>query len=423
MKYIGIKSNRINIVSDQLFTSNDLSIINIPEYLQNVSKEDLLINYKIRNNEIVKKTDKIPTSELRVAFVNNWKMQCGISTYSENLIPQIVPKIADYKLFTEYNSTPTPSGQISSSIKEDRIVECWRRGEKLTQLLNEINAYNPDVVLIQHEFGLFPNARYWISFITQLKKQFKVVVTMHSVFHHQDKTICEALLDDVVVHLPGAKQVLKEEKKISGNVHVIPHGCYPILNKSKLWNFYKTNNNFLQVGFGFRYKGFTQSIEAVSKLKIKYPDVFLTIIFSESPFCKLDHETYLYELYDLIEKLGVEENVGIIRGFQSDEVMDSYFRTNKAAVFPYQETPGHQVFGATGAARLAFSKNIATITSSIPHFSDVPSIKANFSDEIAKELDSLFSDKSNIDKQLVKQEEYVKENSWENIADKYLEIM
>src|ERR1700686_1354773 len=215
---------------------------------------------------------------------------------------------------------------------------------------------------------------------------------MHSIFpNHLDKTIVEASMPEIVVHLEAAKQCLMKEKNINAKIYVIPHGCYPLENNPQLWNIYKSEHNFLQVGFGLKYKAFEDSIIAVSLLKEKYPDIFFTAIFSEAPNSKYEHEIYYQELVKLIEQLNIKENVGIIRGFQSDTCLDAYFRTNKVAVFPYKSSGIHFVYGASGASRMAMSKQIPVITSSIPHFSDLCSIKADTPEDIAKELEKLFS--------------------------------
>ena len=263
---------------------------------------------------------------------------------------------------------------------------------------------------------------HWLSFLTQLS-DYRVITIMHSTFpHHLDKLIVEASMKEIVVHLEGARQCLLNEKHVPGKVYMIPHGCYPNRNAEPLWNIYKSDYTFISSGFGLRYKCYEDSIKAVAILKQKYPNIFFTAIFSESPFIKSEHEMYYRELVDLIEKLDIKENVGIIRGFQSDNCMDAYFRTNKAAVFPYKSSGEHFVYGASGASRLAMSKNIPVITSSIPHFSDTPSIKADTPEEIAHELDKLFSDPKLVAAQLKKRNEFIEENSWENTALKYIKI-
>lgn len=424
IKYAGIKDNNILIISDKLFTSNDYNIVEIPEEFSHLSSTDLITNFKFKNGKFKSKLVNKSFKDYKIAFVTNWKMSCGISTYSEALYSEMIKKCGDYKLFIEKNNNPTsPVNFINDEfVSNDKIIECWKRGDSLKELIEEIKKYDPDIILIQHEFGIWPNARYWLSLMNQLH-EFRVITTMHSVFHHKDKIICEAAMSEIVVHLEGAKEVLKNEKMISGNVYVIPHGSFPCTDRTKLWNFYRSQNTFMQFGFGFRYKGWESCIYAVAILKEKYPDIFFTGLFSESEFNKTEHQLYYNELMNLVSKLKLEENISIVRGFQSDIVINSYLRTNQATVFPYTSNIDHEVFGASGAARLAMSKGLPVITSSVNHFMDLPTIKANTPEEIAKSLDLLFSNQKFKENQILKQIDYINETSWEKIAEKYINLI
>lgn len=422
-RFAGIDNKNICIISDKLFKQDLLKVIEIPSHLDSFSTRDIIENFKFIDNNFVDLRVNKKLSELKIALVGNWKQACGVSTYSEYLWPEIIPHVNDFKLFIEKNEKKTGSiYEIGSyKVSEDKVIECWQRGSSLQTLVNEIKNYSPDIILIQHEFGIWPNARYWLSMLSQLS-EFRVIVIMHSVFHHLDKVIIEAAIPELVVHLNGAEQILKDEKQISGKVYVIPHGCYPLENKERLWNFYKSNHTFIQSGFGFTYKAFEKSIKAVSLLKNKYPDIFFTALFSESPFAKKTHDDYYQVLTNLIQELKLEENVAIIRGYQSDQVVDSYLRTNQVAVFPYISQPNHEVYGASGSARLAMAKQLPVITSSIPHFSDLPTIKANTPEEMANALDNFFSSQELRKKQIELQNKFIEENSWKNIVKKYFDI-
>lgn len=423
MRFAGVKNNQICIISDAFFESDDLEIIQIPDDLSDIDSLDLIPNCRINNNIVSSKMAKKPAKQMKVALVGNWKMRCGIATYAENLWTEVVKHIGDYKLFIEQNLNPTGilnemGGQL---ISPDKVLPCWKRGESLKNLVAAIREYDPDIVWIQHEFGLWSNACYWLSLMNQLSN-YRVIVTMHSVFHHKDKTIVEAAIPEIVVHLEGARKVLKDEKNVPGKVVVIPHGCSPYENKEKLWNFYKSDRTFMQFGFGFRYKGWENSIRAASILKEKYSDVFFTGLFSESTYNKSEHDFYYNELMALVEKLDVQENVAIIRGYQSEESIDSYLRTNKVILFPYTSQAAHEVFGASGAARVAMSKGVSVVTSSVNHFSDLPTIKADSSKEIANILEDLFLHFPKREEQINKQIFYLNQNTWEKIALKYISL-
>lgn len=143
---------------------------------------------------------------------------------------------------------------------------------------------------------------------------------------------------------------------------------------------------------------------------------------SENSFNKIAHNVYYNELVELITKFGIQENVSLIRGFQTDSVIDSYLRTNKVVILPYISQPQHLVYGASGAARTAMTKGLPVVSSSIPHFSDLPTIKADTAQDMANEIDKLFSSRNLIEAQVKKQNKFLLENTWDIIAHKHIDI-
>jgi glycosyltransferase involved in cell wall biosynthesis len=421
-RFVGVKDNHIFVVSDKPLDDKQFEIVEVPPELVGVSAADLIVNCRVHNGTIKCKSFHKPASQIKLALVGNWKMRCGIATYSENLWSEVVKHVGQFKLFIEKNELTT--GDIhrigAQTLPEGQVSVCWKRGESPQNLIKELKEYDPDIIWIQHEFGLWPNASYWLSMMSQLS-DYRVIVTMHSVFHHRDKTIVEAAMPEIITHLEGGKQLLKEEKGIAGKVHVIPHGCYAY-NNERLWNFYKSDKTFMQFGFGFRYKGWENSIRATGILKQKYPNVFFTGLFTESPYAKVEHQTYYNELMTLVDQLELRNNVAILRGYQSDAVLDSFLRTNQVTVFPYVSHPDHEVFGASGAARMAMSKGLPVITSSVNHFSDLCSIKADTPEQLANELDKLFSNPALIKEQVERQKVYAEDNSWANVALRHIKI-
>ena len=422
-RFVGIKNERIQLISDTKFQQPGLEIVELPSELLNIDTDDLIIDYKYVDGKFVSNKQKKLAKDLKIALVSNWKMRCGIAIYAEKLWREVVPHVGDYKLFIEKRDEYIePVNSIKDfTIPEDKVVACWERGESLQELVTEIKKYNPDIVWIQHEFGIWPNARYWLAMLTQLA-DFRVIVTMHSVFHHKDKTIVEAAIPEIIVHLDGAAEVLKTEKGVPATIYTIPHGCDPCTDRNKLWNFYKSDHTIIQAGFLFRYKGWEEAIKTVGILKEKYHNVFFTGLCSETSNNKIEHQLYYNELIQLIDKLGLKDNVSLIRGYQSDQSWDSYFRTNRVAIFPYVSEKEHEVFGASGAARVAMGKCLPVITSHGNHFLDLPTIKAQTAEEMATEIDKLFSNSKLVKEQIQKQLDFLEENSWSKVAEQHIKI-
>jgi glycosyltransferase involved in cell wall biosynthesis len=418
-RFAGVKKGNIHLLSDSAFSCPDLSTVSIPESLSHIPGAEMIANYRLRDGSFISKYGKKEAKDLRLAIVANYGDSCGIATFTKSLLEELTLLVPNYRIFAERNDNPDWS---SRNIDKSKIIPCWKRGEPLSELVSAIKEYDPDIVLVQHEFGIFPNARHWLSLLTQLNV-YRVIVELHSTFpYHQDKIIFEGAIEEAIVHLQGAKDNLEVDKGLNIKAHLIGHGCYPIVDQSRLWNNYRSENTFVQAGFGFKYKNFEDGIRAAALLKGTCPNVFFTALFSESPHNKVSHQVYYNELIALIEELGVQDNVAIIRGFQSDKTIDTYFRSNQVAIFPYQETPGHRVFGSSGAVRLAFATGLPTITSIIPHFSDTPSIKATGANQLAEELGKLFASETKRSEQIERQNQFIAANSWQNVAREYLAV-
>lgn len=234
-----------------------------------------MTDYRIRGGKIIAKNVKIAAKELKIAFVGNYAQECGIALYNAHLWPEIAKHLGGFRLFIERNKNTVGSIYAfgDKTLSNEDVVVCWERGNSLQELVEEVKKYDPDIIYIGHEYGLWSNASHFLSMISQLSN-YRIIATLHSVFTHADKTICEAALPELIVHIQGAKDALKT-KGISGNIYVVPHGCEPCIDNTKLWNFYKTDYTIISQGFLFPYKGWKVSLETVSILNKNIKIYFL----------------------------------------------------------------------------------------------------------------------------------------------------
>ena len=246
-RLISYNNSKIQFISDTSASSSlkSKNSIVLDSSLDSVSDEDLMTNYVVWNGRLLHKDDRVNCKDLKVAFISNYRSECGISTYSEKLYNAIIPYVKDYRIFAE----DTGENPI-----EENVVPCWVRNKSITKLLTNIHEYKPDVILIQHEYGLWSDVKIWLSLLTQLN-QYKVFVVLHSVYEfHDDKTVCELAVKNIIVHTDIAYNALKR-KGIPGNIYRIAHGCDPANTNKKPWNMYRSEHTFVQFGFGFRYIG------------------------------------------------------------------------------------------------------------------------------------------------------------------------
>jgi glycosyltransferase involved in cell wall biosynthesis len=339
--------------------------------------------------------------------VTNWGVPCGIATYAKSLRDAIDDR-SEVRIF---------AAREPNAITEPNVIRCWTGGEPLSELVKALHAYQPDVILISHEYGHHPIARHWIAFMSALNDRHTFVV-LHSVYEHPDKVVVEASCPRIIVHTEDARQVL-QAKGIQSEITVIPHGCRPPC-KPAIWNLYGSKHTILQGGFGFPYKNWKASIQVTRELISTYPDVFLTLLVAERwPGV---HREYVSELQRYAESIGAEEHIGIIRGFQPDKLLDAFWGQAQVGLFPYTSDIEHAVHGASGAIREAMSRGVAVVASGVPHFSDMPEIvpRPNDLQGWTNAVAAIFEHPEG---RVEAQNAYLLANSWENIADQYLETM
>jgi len=359
-----------------------------------------------------------PVNEIRVAMICNWKDQCGISTYSDYLAHALQDKVARLKVFSETSSRIPPSEKFE-------IEDCWTRGESLLDLADRILDWEPDLVITQHEFGIFPNAFFYMQLMQHLKK-IPNVTAMHSIYRHTDKLIYTESIPNIVVHTEEAKQLL-EDLGNSSKVFVVPHGCTQSEKSDEIWNIMHNPYTVMQFGFGFRYKGVDRALHALSHLvhsDPKFKNIYYFYLCSSNSHNEISNQEYCDYLMDLAKKLDIRRNVAIITKYQSDKMLNLYLRLAKIVIFPYLVNDDNMVYGSSGAVRLAMSSKRPVIASESHLFDDIEGIVPRPADHLslAKEIDEIFSNSAYKNTLVEKSSQFVLDNSWESVADKYLAL-
>lgn len=407
--YIGVDSRGlIRVVSDKPFNSDSMAVVRTGDLP--AAERRRIIGKRYGGNREMKK----PASELRVALVCNWGDQCGIATYSEFLVSAMRPLVQEVKVFAERLPKEWP--------EEPGVLRCWRRGQPLKGLVEAVQDYAPDICFIQHEYGIFPNAFYYIKLLEGLS-DIPHAVVMHSVYEHMDKAVCTAATRHVVVHNPCGAAYLQSR---CGHVHLVPHGCVESATE-ELWNIFQSPYTIVQFGFGFKYKGMDRAIRAVHHLKSsdpKFSEIQYIALVSSNDHNRPANEAYAAQLRCLAQELGVSDNVAIIQGYFTDEQLSSYLRTAKMAIFPYTQDRMNMVYGASGAARIAMSHGIPVIASESHMFDDLDGVLPRPADHLAlaDEIDRMFSDGRYRDGVVAASLGYVRENSWVRAAEKYIAL-
>lgn len=357
---------------------------------------------------------------VRVAIICNWGDACGIATYSNYLVNALAPKVDALRIFAE----DTPGEKLDSP---HDVTYCWRRGESLRATVKQILDWKPTVVLIQHEYGIFPKASYLLQMLQYLD-DVPYVVTMHSVYEHLDKTVSSSAMRNIVVHTETGQACLKRLGN-GARTWVIPHGCVQFNDTTELWNTWQTPYPIIQFGFGFEYKGVDVALNALSLLKkrhgSKYQEAFYTYFCSENKHVKNVNDGYARKIRATIDKLGLEDNATIVRGYQSDQTLNNCLRTSRLALFPYVTDPNNVVYGASGAIRVAMANGIPVVASSSNMFDDMEGIlpRPKNAEQLAEAIDHTFSNGAYRQGILDRSASYIRDNNWDTTAQRYLSVL
>lgn len=411
-------SRAIKIVSDTYLISNKYSPHKVEVSDEVYKNKERLIGTKLENSKTINSSPK----KLKVAFVCGWNQPCGISTYSKYLVDALAPKIDEIKIFSEV------SPNCSKEDKYD-VVSCWKRGQSLTQLSREVTQWGPSILIIGHEWGIFPVANLFLPFIEQLKNaKIPLITTLHSVYEHLDKSVCTSALTNIVVHSQAGKDCLVKLGHKNKNITVIPHGCLNYGRVDRLWNFFGVPT-ICQFGFSFKYKGVDVALKAIAKLKEKekLKDIFYVYLCSENPNSLNIHNQYYKEIQKIVDELSLRDNVTLQRGFFTDQEINNYLQTAKIAIFPYLTDSHNVVYGASGAARIAMANGAPVIASDSHMFDDLQGVisrpQAGNVDALAEEIEKVLLDEKYKQELLDRQYRYISENTWEITADRYKSFM
>lgn len=405
--YVAYDSNNIiRAVSNKCFKATGQTVVNVPK-----DDKEYLVGKKITHTQSFK-----PFADMKVAMICNWNDQCGISTYSGFLIKELKKKVKEVRIYSELKD---------GNIPEEGVEYCWSRGQSMRITIEKILAWKPDYVVIQHEFGIFPNAFFYMQMI-QMLENIPYAVVMHSVYEHLDKAVCTNITKNIIVHSNQGKEMLQ---KLGNNnfISVIPHGCVQFDDVKELWNIFQSPYVIMQFGFGFYYKGMDRAIDAIHHLKStdpKFSNIYYCCLISTNDHNSNINNNYYDFLMEKIVKLGLEDNVTIHRKFYSDETLNCFLRTAKIAIFPYKVDPSNTVYGASGAIRVAMANNIPVIASESHLFDDLEGVVPRPKDHLglAKEIDEIFSNDSYKQRILRNTKSFVSNNSWSNVADRYLDV-
>lgn len=304
--------------------------------------------------------------KLEAAYVSTFPpRQCGLATFTADLTAAIdelkLLKPSQVIAVTRRGQDPLYPPQVRRRIiQEDR--------SSYLAAANFLNNSKVDLVVIQHEFGIFggENGNYLLPFLANLTKP--VVTTFHTVLPEVDPHR-RALVQEIAAHsaaivVPAHKgrEILTGiYKVVPAKIHVIHHGV-PVLNlppAEELKRRHGLDKRTVLCTFGLLHpgKGIEYAIKAMPELVNQYPDLLYLVLGQTHPdVLRHKGETYRNQLEQTVVSLGLREHVQFVNRYLSTEELLAYLQMTDIYLTPYLEP--QQISSGTLAYAVCLGKTV-----------------------------------------------------------------
>lgn len=310
-----------------------------------------------------------PRKPIRIIYVSTYIPQkCGIATFTKDLTTAI-------NLIN-----PKALAEIMAVVKEGEMVEFpwevkyrieYNDRQSYLNAAEYINQSSCDIVLVEHEFGIFGGkcGEYLIDMLKAIKKP--TVMTCHTLIEDPKndwgKTF-KRLVKDVdgltVMTKYSAKRLNHLYQVDKNKIAVIPHGT-PDMTYSQENDFYKKKRRLQgrlvlgNINLLSENKGMDYSIEAVAEIAKKYPEVLYIIVGQTHPnILAIEGEKYRNRLKEKVRKLGIQKNIKFVNKYVSLEELIEWLYTFDGYITPYldkQQSSSGALAYAVGAGKICIS--------------------------------------------------------------------
>lgn len=244
--------------------------------------------------------------------------RCGIANFAAQLSNALV-ELGDVEVekYTITRTGPRPEGR---TIRRDELDDYRKAADQL-------NEARPDVVVLQHEYGLFGGAygAYILALVQRLRRP--IATVMHTVLPQPDEVLRNVTAELVgrsgmtAVICTAAERLLQREYG-AANISVLPHG-YPELPQQPRpaelgENPSRQGAVILALGLLGPDKGIDLAISAMCHVRKKFPTARLWVVGCTHPnelHCGID--VYRAELIAKVEQSKLGDNVAFVNRYIS----------------------------------------------------------------------------------------------------------
>ncbi|MCL4481316.1 MAG: glycosyltransferase [Bacteroidetes bacterium] len=324
-------------------------------------------------------TIKEPISEIaEILVITSYPpRECGIATYSQDLIKAINNKFSNslsIKVCALESSETNYSypGEVKYILKTSLAAEY----EILARKINQNNHIK--LVLIQHEFGLYKvQENAFLQFLFELTKP--VAIVFHTVLPHPEEQLkskiksIAAICQSIIVMTYNSADILENDYGVSRQkITVIAHGTHlvPHISEQILKLKYNLTDRKVLATFGLLSsgKGIETTLEALPAIVRQCPDVMFLIMGKTHPeVVKTDGEQYREMLEQKVKDYGLEGHVRFVNKYLELSELLEYLQLTDIYLFTAND-PNQAV---SGTFAYAMSCGCPIISTPIPHAREV----------------------------------------------------
>lgn len=367
----------------------------------------------------------------KIVFLSTYPpRECGLATFTQDLITAMDSKgIMDTNVIAVNNRENYKyDSKVIAKLEQYENDDYFKTAQKL-------NNSDIDLLVIEHEYGIFGGeyGDYILDLIN--KVQIPVVTTFHTVLSEpnlEQRFIINALgkkSAKVITMAHNTENILHSIYGIDRQkIEVIHHGVPKKVVQSRdfLKKKYGYENKQIISTFGLigPGKGIELGIEAISKVVKEDTNVLYLILGQTHPALKEEGQAYRNKLEALVENLDLKENVKFINKYLSKDEIIQYLQLSDIYMTPYMGKD--QAVSGTMAYAVGYGKAIV----STPYLyakemlSDGRGLLAEFndSDSLAYHIEYILQ---NPDKKAMMEKATAKIGStmyWDEVAQCYIQV-
>ncbi|MEM7095767.1 MAG: glycosyltransferase [Actinomycetota bacterium] len=304
---------------------------------------------------------------MRIGYLSSFPpIECGIATYTSYL--EEATARLDIDTFVV-----APHGA-----QGDNVFPTYQAGSggfapAAYQMFTQLT---PDVVHIQHEYGLFGPSRgvEVVDLVLRLRLvDIPVVVTLHTVYESLkpgEQLVLRHLLPEcqgIIVHEDFQRSTLRRElgDEVADKVTVLDHGVrevMPVRDPKRKLGLHPADKVVMMCGYFRPTKGFHKAVEFFGEVAEAHPDAVLVMAGKTR---NIEYDDYRQELLAEIAETPFASRVQVLAGQFPQHTFDTLLSAADVVVLPYD------VGAQSGVLSQAIAFKRPLVTSQLKAFTSV----------------------------------------------------